>query len=260
VVRHSIVIGLLLSLVAVPVAFSGCAGLEVTASTAGNWTTFAIDNQPPGSVSTTVTQDDQGTIWVGTLDGLIRFDGNSWGLYTDAMQGLDILCAARDEQGNLWFGTWGQGVFEYTGTEWRNFTPDNTGDGLPGPGIKDIFVDNQGNLWFPPPETWGKGQLPLITALPATMGLIGRVFWTAPMLKRSFRTAMGICGSEPMSESSATMGRTGRHSRKKMGWRTITSLLSVKIIKGTYGLAPGPAALAVTTERIGGPSRLVMAW
>jgi ligand-binding sensor domain-containing protein len=155
------VIGLLLSLVAVPVAFSGCAGLEVTASTAGNWTTFAIDNQPPGSVSTTVTQDDQGTIWVGTLDGLIRFDGNSWGLYTDAMQGLDILCAARDEQGNLWFGTWGQGVFEYTGTEWRNFTPDNTGDGLPGPGIKDIFVDNQGNLWFPTTGNLGQRTAPI---------------------------------------------------------------------------------------------------
>ena len=160
-VRHSIVIGLLLSLVAVPVAFSGCAGLEVKASTAGNWTTFAIDNQPPGSVSTTVTQDDQGTIWVGTLDGLIRFDGNSWGRYTDAMQGLYILCAARDEQGNLWFGTWGQGVFEYTGTEWRNFTPDNTGGGLPGAGIKDILVDNQGNLWIPTTGNLGQRTAPI---------------------------------------------------------------------------------------------------
>jgi ligand-binding sensor domain-containing protein len=149
VVRHSIMIVLSLSLLVVLVIVGGCGGLEVTTYTSGNWTTFAIDNEPPGSVVTAVTQDNQGLIWVGRLEGLMRFDGNSWEIYNGSMRNMDIICATRDEQGNLWFGTWGQGVFEYTGTEWRNFTPDNTGGGLPGVGIKDILVDNQGKLWFP---------------------------------------------------------------------------------------------------------------
>jgi ligand-binding sensor domain-containing protein len=91
----------------------------------------------------------------------MRFDGNSWEIYNGSMRNMEILCAARDEQSNLWFGTWGQGVFEYTGTEWRNFTPDNTGGGLPGTGIKGILVDNQGNLWFPTTGNLGQRTAPI---------------------------------------------------------------------------------------------------
>jgi ligand-binding sensor domain-containing protein len=148
VVRYSVMIVLSLGLLVTLVVVGGCAGLEVTTTTSGNWTTFAVDNEPPRSVVTTVTQDNQSIIWVGSPDGILRFDGDSWKVYTGAMRNMEILCGARDEQGNLWFGTWGQGVFEYTGTEWRNFTPGNTDDGLPGPGIQDILVDNRGNLWF----------------------------------------------------------------------------------------------------------------
>jgi ligand-binding sensor domain-containing protein len=159
--RHFIMTVLSLSLPVALVIIGGCAGLEVTTSASGNWTNFAIDNEPPGSVATTVTQDDQGIIWVGSLDGLIRFDGNSWEIYASVMQNMHILCAARDGQGNLWFGTDRHGVFEYTGTEWRSFTPDSTGGGLPGTAIGDIFVDNQDNPWFATVGNIGQRTAPI---------------------------------------------------------------------------------------------------
>jgi ligand-binding sensor domain-containing protein len=161
VVRHSVMIALSLSLVVVLVVVASCGGLGVTTSTSGNWTTFAIDDKPPSSVVKTVTQDNQGIIWAGSLEGLIRFDGNSWEIDTGPTRNMYILCAARDKQGNLWFGTYGYGAFKYTGTEWQNFTPDSTGGDLPGTAIKDILVDNQGNLWFATVGNLGQRTAPI---------------------------------------------------------------------------------------------------
>jgi ligand-binding sensor domain-containing protein len=77
------------------------------------------------------------------------------------MSNTHIVCAARDRQGNLWFGTYGEGAFRYTGKEWHNFTPGNTGNGLPGMAIKDILVDNQDNLWFATVGNVGQRTAPI---------------------------------------------------------------------------------------------------
>jgi ligand-binding sensor domain-containing protein len=149
VARHSRMIVLLASLVVVLVIVAGCAGLRVETSTSGSWTTFTSDDWPTKTnIVTRVTQDNQGIIWVGTFRGLIRFDGSSWEIYPGSMRNTSIFCVARDKQGNLWFGTYDDGVFKYTGEEWQNFTPGNTGNGLPGPLIGTIFVDTQDNVWL----------------------------------------------------------------------------------------------------------------
>jgi len=160
VVRHSIVIFLLLSLVVVLVVVAGRAGPTVVTFASGNFTTFTI-NDGLASIVTSVTQDNQGIIWIGSVQGLARFDGTSWEIYAGAMRNIHILCAARDKQGNLWFGTYGQGVSEYAGEEWQDFTPANTGNGLPGTAIQDILVDNQGNLWFATVGNVGQRTAPI---------------------------------------------------------------------------------------------------
>jgi ligand-binding sensor domain-containing protein len=160
VVRHSIVIFLLLGLVVVLAVVAGRVGPTMVTFTSGNFTTFTI-NDGLASIVTSVTQDNQGIMWVGGVQGLMRFDGTSWETYSGAMRNNSIHCAARDEQGNLWFGTWGQGVFEYTGKEWQSFTPANTGNGLPGTAMQDILVDNQGNLWFATVGNVGQRTAPI---------------------------------------------------------------------------------------------------
>jgi ligand-binding sensor domain-containing protein len=148
-VRHSLMIVLSLSLLATLVVVGGCTSLEVTTSRSGGWTTFTSNYWlTDKNVVTRVTQDNRGTIWVGTFRGLIRFNGSSWEIYPGFTRNTSIFCIARDKQGNLWFGTYDDGVFEYTGEEWQNFTPGNTGNGLPGPLIGTIFVDNQDNVWL----------------------------------------------------------------------------------------------------------------
>jgi len=95
-----------LSLVVIVAIVGGRTGLRVTTSTSGNWTTFTINNGLASNIVTSVTQDNQG---------------------------------------NMWFGTWANGVSRYDGKNWRTFTAE---DGLVSDAIHCMLKDNQGNLWF----------------------------------------------------------------------------------------------------------------
>ncbi len=56
-----------------------------------------------------------------------------------------IVAAFEDRQGNLWFGTNGQGVARYDGRSLQYFS---MGEGLIGDVVTGIAEDRGGNLWF----------------------------------------------------------------------------------------------------------------
>jgi signal transduction histidine kinase/ligand-binding sensor domain-containing protein/DNA-binding response OmpR family regulator len=56
-----------------------------------------------------------------------------------------ILCSFKDKAGNLWFGTFGNGVSKYNG---KSFTNYNSSHGLPHNLINAITEDSRGNIWF----------------------------------------------------------------------------------------------------------------
>jgi ligand-binding sensor domain-containing protein len=63
-------------------------------------------------------------------------------------QGLalsSILCSYKDHDGNLWFGTFGNGVSRYDG---RTFTNFSSAHGLAHNLINSIAEDSKGNIWF----------------------------------------------------------------------------------------------------------------
>jgi signal transduction histidine kinase/ligand-binding sensor domain-containing protein/DNA-binding response OmpR family regulator len=63
-------------------------------------------------------------------------------------QGLalsSILCGFKDQHGNMWFGTSGNGVSRYDG---KTFTNLNSAHGLAHNLINSIAEDSQGNIWF----------------------------------------------------------------------------------------------------------------
>ncbi|MBK7805703.1 MAG: hypothetical protein IPJ51_05320 [Saprospiraceae bacterium] len=65
---------------------------------------------------------------------------------TDNGLALDaIRCSVKDNNGNLWFGTYGGGVSRYDGKSFTNFT---TAHGLPNNVVWSILEDKNGNLWF----------------------------------------------------------------------------------------------------------------
>ena len=109
---------------------------------------YTINNGLSQSSATTIIQDDLSALWVGTQDGLNRYDGRTFEIFTsDETEGLEseyILCSHKDKKGNLWFGT-GKGLTKYNiSTErFKTYTP-KKGTATR---IEDITEDKKGNLW-----------------------------------------------------------------------------------------------------------------
>lgn len=103
---------------------------------------------PPGAVWT-VMQTDDGYLWLGTQNGLVRFDGIEAEVFTAAnTPGLvnhDVRSLIEADNGDLWVGTYGGGALRYRRGEFESFGPE---DGLAHAIVYDIYQDDEGGLWF----------------------------------------------------------------------------------------------------------------
>lgn len=70
---------------------------------------FTINDGLSQSSVLSIVQDDIGTLWIGTQDGLNRFDGQQFQVFTsDDTPGLEseyVHASLKDKKGVLWFGT-----------------------------------------------------------------------------------------------------------------------------------------------------------
>ncbi len=57
----------------------------------------------------------------------------------------NVHCSLQDRNGNLWFGTTGEGVYRYDGKEFTQYTEK---DGLSNNTVWSILEDTSGNIWF----------------------------------------------------------------------------------------------------------------
>ena len=63
-----------------------------------------------------IFQDSRGYLWIGSQDGLNRYDGYTFKIYKhdpddpDSLSHNSILTMAEDSDGSLWIGTWGGGL------------------------------------------------------------------------------------------------------------------------------------------------------
>lgn len=55
---------------------------------------------------------------------------------------MDLL---EDNQGNIWIGTFYDGVSKFDGETYTNFTQDGT---IAGVEAYNFYEDSQGNIWF----------------------------------------------------------------------------------------------------------------
>lgn len=105
--------------------------------------------------------DREGIIWIGTLQGVSRFDGETFTPFEipetepDPYRGVTSPRLAHsimeDSHGRMWFGTNG-GAYVYDarlkGNPGGPLSNISTKDGLPDNHVNDILEDERGNIWF----------------------------------------------------------------------------------------------------------------
>ena len=115
---------------------------------------YTINDGLSQSSVTCIIQDDLNSLWIGTQDGLNRFDGKSFEIFTSGeTEGLEseyIRCAAKDSYGNLWFGT-NNGLTRYDikAEKFKTFTY-KSGVALQ---IEDLTIGKKGMIWIASAET-----------------------------------------------------------------------------------------------------------
>ena len=143
----------------VPVLLSAVLGLRVQAQhnasldpakalTQYHLDTWATeDGLPQGSI-TTILQTHDGYLWLGTQEGLVRFDGLRFELFDKRSGALPknlISGLFEDPEGALWIGTRGGGLIRYAQ---GRFEPHTTEDGLPSDDIGALEPGRDGTLWI----------------------------------------------------------------------------------------------------------------
>ncbi|PLX01091.1 MAG: hypothetical protein C0594_14470, partial [Marinilabiliales bacterium] len=93
-----------------------------------------------------ISQDQNGYIWIGTGEGLSRFDGHEFKTFTveDNLAANFINISYSDSYGNLWFGHNTGAVSVYRENRFHVFATDTTINSS----INDITEDSKGNIWI----------------------------------------------------------------------------------------------------------------
>ena len=103
-----------------------------------------------------IFQDSRGYLWIGTQDGLNRYDGYSFKVYKHdpedptSISQNSILKIIEDENGALWIGTWGGGLNRYDPvtekfTRYQHNPDDPTS--LSDDTVTALKKDSAGTLW-----------------------------------------------------------------------------------------------------------------
>jgi len=123
----------------------------------GQFTKYEHDIDRPGTLSdnrvNSVYFDRSGTMWVGTQNGLDRFDSKT-GIFTvyarrDGMPGNAVGCILEDEHGNLWMST-NNGIARFD-PQSKAIKSYSTAEGLPGPDLTGwgaCFKNRSGEMFF----------------------------------------------------------------------------------------------------------------
>lgn len=110
-----------------------------------------------------IVQDSKGFIWIGTEDGLNRYDGYEFRIFTfdpkdsNSIANNVIFSLAAGDSGNLWIGTSfaGLNMYDAKSGKFTAYRHDpNDPHSISSNRVNDIYRDTDGNLWI---ATTGSG-------------------------------------------------------------------------------------------------------
>ena len=116
---------------------------------------FTITEGLSQNVGSVIMQDRRGFIWMGTLEGLSRYDGKNFRTYRHdsfdptSINSGEIKDIVQDREGNLWVATSkGLSRYRYQTDDFYNYFAENDSAGtLPDDRVNCLFVDKAGILW-----------------------------------------------------------------------------------------------------------------
>jgi ligand-binding sensor domain-containing protein len=102
----------------------------------------------PDQTALAFAQTTDGTLWIGTKGGLLRFDGARFTIYNrDIAPGVlerGVNCLLVSKDGSLWIGTEGGGLLRYRNQEFQSYP---TSDGLTNEFVRALYEDGRGTVW-----------------------------------------------------------------------------------------------------------------
>lgn len=120
-----------------------------------NFITLNTKNGLSSNTINAIIQDRNGLVWFGTSDGLNKFDGTNFTVYThndsdsSSIPSNHIAALLEDRLGRLWIGTSGGGLAYYNPQQ--NAFVAFEGDGSLGRksqfNVKALYEDKSGNIW-----------------------------------------------------------------------------------------------------------------
>ncbi len=101
-------------------------------------------NGLPTPEANAIVNTKEGFIWIGSYDGLIRYDGNTFERIDSTTGIASVVCLYVDSKDRLWIGTSDNGVFLMEKGEFRQW---NKSEGMESSYIRSISEDGNGLIY-----------------------------------------------------------------------------------------------------------------
>ena len=102
-----------------------------------------------------ITQDKFGLIWIGSGDGLNRYDGYKVEVFRNqpgnnhSLPGNMIRCLFTDSKGRVWVGTTkGLAYYDSRSNSFQTFLTSKEDHSIPGNSVSVIKEDRSGTIWI----------------------------------------------------------------------------------------------------------------
>ncbi len=172
---------------------------------------WQTDQGLPNNTINAIAQTRDGYLWMGTDNGLVRFDGvrcKGFGLQ-DGLGSLHISALLEDSRGDLWIGTAGGGLSRLANGSIETFT---VTDGLVGNSIHALLEAPNGEVWAGSPtglSCWRNGRFETVAGNLGSIYVFGMAkdrrgnIWAATLHNGLLRFQDGKVSTMPVPDGTA---------------------------------------------------------